>query len=287
MEVLSNQTRGMNLESDCEDNLCYGSQSSTNSYPLSRTYSESHGSVSSASSVRGPVTPNSGRSSPGVQHQSSFYSSPPLFGWTQESEYNTLYHKDDTIKMEGGQEPPYPDPGYHTPPQTGIRRGGIPGSTLEPVPYPSYQPVEPISTLVQDTPIHSTNASSQNLPIHAQQWGPYTYCESNDHHELDNPYLQACQSSRWSSHDSDNYLGPPFETAQPPSYPGLEKNTTELSTRTQPGFRVAKRNRLHPIRADDRAFTVYTKGTFRCLHENCTERRPFKRQEHLKRHVTT
>jgi hypothetical protein len=32
---------------------------------------------------------------------------------------------------------------------------------------------------------------------------------------------------------------------------------------------------------------VFAKGLHRCPHESCIEKNPFKRQEHLKRHLNT
>jgi hypothetical protein len=298
MEALSTH-RGLNLGSECEDSLCFGPQASV---PLSRSYSESHSSISSASSIREPVTPTSGRSSPRVQRHDSLYGSPSFYGWTPpESDYNSLYHKDGDIKAEHYPEPIYPEPGYSSPPVTEIRRASIHSSTIDPVPYPSYQSIEPMTTLLHDTPIHSNNTSCHGLPIHGQQWGgPYAYCEPDDHHQLNNPNFPTWRN------DPDAYLGPPFEPVQPPSClevgstPGLhprphqpqfhlevEKSTkTPHSLRVQTGPRATRRNRVQTVRIDDRPYAVISKGTFRCLHENCTEKKPFKRQEHLKRHVT-
>jgi len=299
MEALSAHTRELNLGSECEDSLCFGPQASV---PLSRSYSDSHSSVSSASSIREPVTPTSGRSSPRVQQHEALYGSPSFYGWTPpESDYNSLYHKDSDIKTEHYAEPIYPEPGYSSPPVTEIRRTSIHGSTIDTVPYPSYQPIEPMTTLLHDTTIHPTNTSCHGLPIPGQQWGPYTYCEPNDHHQLNNPNFLAWRN------DPDTYLGPPFEPVQPPCYLEVERSTpnlptraqqppcylevekstkTPLALRVQPSSRVTKRNRVQSVRIDSRPYAVITKGTFRCLHENCTEKKPFKRQEHLKRHVT-
>ncbi|KAI0388364.1 hypothetical protein F5Y17DRAFT_226358 [Xylariaceae sp. FL0594] len=202
MEVLEPHARELYLGSEREDDLCFGPQPSV---PLSRSYSESHASLSSASSIREPVTPISGRSSPTIRQHESLFLLPSFCGCWTPSDHHRLYHENGDVKTELSI---YPEPNYNSPPMTEIRRTSIHASTIDTIPYPFYQPIEPIATLLHDTTIHPTNPSCYGFPIHAQQWGPYTYCEPDGHHQLHNLSFSAWRN------EPDIYLGPAFEPIQ-------------------------------------------------------------------------
>ncbi|KAI1825733.1 hypothetical protein F4861DRAFT_163531 [Xylaria intraflava] len=68
---------------------------------------------------------------------------------------------------------------------------------------------------------------------------------------------------------------------------GVQQKTTALH-QVQHGFRVSKRTRPQKTAIiGQKPVLVLPKGAHHCPHDICVDRKPFKRQEHLKRHLNT
>ncbi|KAI1438937.1 hypothetical protein GGR50DRAFT_690704 [Xylaria sp. CBS 124048] len=69
---------------------------------------------------------------------------------------------------------------------------------------------------------------------------------------------------------------------------GVQQKTTALHHIQQGYHRGSKRSRPQKTTMiGEKSVVVLSKGAFRCPHEVCVDRKPFKRQEHLKRHLNT
>ncbi|KAI0517309.1 hypothetical protein F5B22DRAFT_117011 [Xylaria bambusicola] len=84
------------------------------------------------------------------------------------------------------------------------------------------------------------------------------------------------------------------EAIYPPSYFSIQERSAALH-QVQGRCRINKRTKVPMVMVERRNASnlesipamVCTSGAHKCPHPNCRDRKPFKRQEHLKRHQTT
>ncbi|KAI1506710.1 hypothetical protein F5X99DRAFT_365267 [Biscogniauxia marginata] len=292
----------MDLPVGFDEDFAFGGQ------PI--TCSSSSGSFSSAStrsSLHGPFTPTSGRSTPGVQpvcmdHDTVPYSASRGFELTPPASTFGSYFPSD-VKSELNHYG-----SYDTLPETPTRKASIHTTTMD-FEYP---------------PMMSTHLASQNHFIehtNPQALSHYQYMA----HMGSSPMAFHTPPAYTVEHDGTSMWD--FSTSPAPFYVGRE-SPASLSP-VKPLALRGERNSLTPsctgnhekryisvgpvqqkssalhqaqygIRGEvkqekgqknrfSRNIQVIAKGTYRCDHPECIAmgRNPFKRQEHLKRHKST
>ncbi|KAI2642326.1 hypothetical protein GGS21DRAFT_546518 [Xylaria nigripes] len=291
----------MDLRVGFDGDFSFGSQSLHCS-----SSSGSFSSESTASSSQDPFTPISGRSTPGLQPilmdhdnvcgtSTSFCLTPPA------SAFSSYFPSDTKSKSSH-----YMD--YESLSATPSRKASIQSNTMD------FECVP-----MMPTPSASRNNSIQST--HPRSLGHHPF---DDHmittplefppppYTLENPAYDVAPSWSWPGESPVNFfdvhnspgMSTPLQemSIRDPHYPsqyfpaqerrrlyvdGVQQKTTALH-QAQQGYRVSKRNRPQKTTViGKKSVVIFAKGSHRCPHEICVDKKPFKRQEHLKRHLNT
>ncbi|KAI8634281.1 hypothetical protein F5Y19DRAFT_207425 [Xylariaceae sp. FL1651] len=290
----------MDLRVGFDEDFSFGGQSLSCS-----SSSGSFSSASTANSSQDPFTPTSGRSTPGLQpmlmeHDTVACGTSTSFGLTPPASAFGSYFPSDTK----AEIPHYLN--YEALSATPSRKASLQTSAMD----FECAPMIPTPTTSQNNSLQSANPQSLgHYPFADQLFSPPLEFPPPPY-SLENSTYDIAPSWTWPGESPVNFFerhnSPGTSTTlkeislrerhnAPPPYfslhdrkrlcvDGVQQKTTALH-QVQQGYRVSKRNRTQKTTMiGGKPVSVFPKGLHRCLHEACVGRKPFKRQEHLKRH---
>ncbi|KAI3327848.1 hypothetical protein HD806DRAFT_484163 [Xylariaceae sp. AK1471] len=269
--------------------------------------SGSFSSASTASSSQDPFTPTSGRSTPGLQpilmdHDNVVCGTSTSFGLTPPASAFSGYFPSET------KSDSHHYMSYESLSATPSRRASMQAGAMD----FECAPMMPTPTASRNASIQSTNPQSLGHQHYADQMISPPLEFPPPPYSLDNSAYDVAPSWTWPGdspvnfferHDSpgtanlqdvslrESHYGLPqhfqLHEMRRLCLDGVQQKTTALH-RVQQRYRTSKRSRIQKTTMiGEKSVVVFAKGLHRCQEAACVDRKPFKRQEHLKRHLTT
>jgi hypothetical protein len=268
--------------------------------------SGSYSTPSTASPSQDPFTPMSGRSTPGLQpllmdHDNVVCGTSASFGLTPPASTFNGYYPSET------RSDSYRYMGYESFSATPSRRASVQAGAMD------YEcaPMMPTPMASRNTSYQSTNGPGLGNQPFADQIASSPLEFPPPPYPLDNSAYDTAPSWTWpgdspvnfferhnspSTANLQNVLLGESHYVSPQNFPhhgtrrlcldGVQQKTTALH-RVQ-RYRPSKRSRQPKTTSiGEKSVIVFTRGSHSCPKDDCIGRKPFRRQEHLKRHLKT
>ncbi|KAI1084564.1 hypothetical protein F5B20DRAFT_211046 [Whalleya microplaca] len=292
----------MDLRVGFDEDFAFGTQSSVSCASSAGSYSSS----SNASSLPDPFTPTSGRSTPGLrfismEHDSVSYPPPGGFDLTPPTSAFGGYFPSD-VKSES---PHYVDNGDMSPSLS--RKSSVQATTMG----FEYAHMLPASMVSQHNSLESANPRALGHYSFADQITSPPFPISTPGYTLEGASCEMSSMWAWPGDGSESFFARDNSPSSSParhihsrengglnpayfsSHGKRRFNMEEVQQKTSALHQIQHDHRLHMKRqrmAHNRGLPGGIQrippGTHRCLVPGCPKK-PFKRQEHLKRHMLT